>query len=64
MDAGLCLAGKRESKMHPANTISIGFWTKVVDEVTEGSYELVESCQSARYRDGSLGTIISFNIKR
>jgi len=52
--------GRWEIKMHPQNTISIKFWKSVVGELTNNNYSFIESCEQARYMDGSLGTIIQF----
>jgi predicted acetyltransferase len=57
------LPGKWEIKMHPNNNISIKFWNDVVENITNGKYEYVESCEKAKYSDGELGTIICFEYK-
>jgi len=54
------LPGKWEIKMHPNNKISIDFWNNVVSNITNGKYEYIKSCEKARYSDGELGMIISF----
>ena len=46
---------------HPANTTSVRFWDKVINEYTKGRYELVKSHPEARYEDGSPGNVYFFD---
>lgn len=52
--------GKWEIGRHPHNIASVKFWNSIVDEYTDGKYEIVESCKDFMYHDGTYGDIISF----
>jgi len=52
-----------EIKMHPNNIISIKFWNNIVSILTNGKYECIKSCEKAKYNDGKLGSIITFEYK-
>jgi len=52
--------GKWEIVRHPHNADSIRFWNSVVEEYTDGKYEIINSCQDAVYPDGICADIISF----
>ena len=53
--------GKWQLKRHPKNLSSVYFWDKVVDEYTQGDYELKNSYPNTEYADGSLGDIFFFS---
>jgi hypothetical protein len=38
---------------HPKNITSIYFWNKIIDEYTNGKFELIKSCQEVVYQDGT-----------
>lgn len=52
--------GKWELKRHPHNTASVAFWDKVVDAYTQGNFEIIKSCPSVVYHDGTYADILSF----
>lgn len=52
--------GKWEIVRHPSNIVSVGFWDSVVADYTNGSYEIIKSCQDFIYHDGTCADIISF----
>lgn len=52
--------GKWQLKRHPANTASVHFWDKVINEYTNGRYELVKSYPRTEYDDGTLGDVYFF----
>jgi predicted acetyltransferase len=52
--------GKWEIGRHPHNTASVRFWDSIVDEYTDGNYEVIKSCKDLVYHDGTLGEIILF----
>ena len=53
--------GTWEIGYHPKNTPSVYFWDKVVNEYTNGAYEVRRSCPENKYHDGTLGDVLSFN---
>jgi len=53
--------GTWQLKRHPKNMDSVHFWDKVVDEYTNGNYELVKSYPNTEYGDGTLGDIFFFD---
>lgn len=52
--------GKWEIERHPNNIASVIFWDRVVNEYTNGKYEIIKSCPDVVYNDGTCGDIISF----
>jgi len=52
--------GNWQLKYMPKNIASAYFWNNVVDEYTNGNFELIKSHPDAEYADGSLGDILSF----
>jgi len=52
--------GRWQLKLHPANTASAHFWHKVVDEYTNGQFELVKTYPRTEYADGTLGDVYFF----
>jgi len=52
--------GKWQLKRHPANLDSVCFWDKVINEYTNGRYELVKAYPKTEYNDGTLGDIFFF----
>jgi len=53
--------GKWQLKKHPDNTVSALFWDEVINEYTNGNYELIRSYPNTEYADGSLGDIFFFD---
>jgi len=56
--------GRWQLRRHPANTSSVYFWDKVIDEYTNGNYELIRACPGAMYDDGTLGDVFFFENRR
>ena len=56
--------GRWQLKRHPANTASVYFWDKVIDEYTNGNYEVIRACPGAMYDDGTLGDVFSLKIRK
>ncbi|GHU23971.1 hypothetical protein FACS1894172_16420 [Spirochaetia bacterium] len=54
--------GKWQLKYHPKNTASEQFWIKVVNECTKGNYEIIKSKAEDKYKDGTIGNILVFEI--
>ena len=52
--------GKWEIVRHPYNGNSIRFWNSVVEEYTNGKYEIINDCSDAVYPDGICADIVSF----
>jgi predicted acetyltransferase len=52
--------GKWQLKYHPKNKTSEVFWTKTIDEYTNGNCELIRNNKEAEYEDGTIGNIIIF----
>ncbi|HYF82992.1 MAG TPA: GNAT family N-acetyltransferase [Clostridia bacterium] len=52
--------GKWEIGIHPHNITSLRFWGSIVDEYTDGKYEIMKSCHDVVYHDGTCADIISF----
>lgn len=53
--------GKWHLKRHPANISSVHFWDKVINEYTNGNFELVNSYPRTEYDDGTLADVFFFN---
>lgn len=52
--------GRWQLKLHPANTASVHFWSKVISEYTDGRFELVEAYPGTEYDNGTLGDVYFF----
>lgn len=52
--------GKWEIGEHPHNIASVRFWESIVNEYTDGKYEIIKSCPDYVYHDGTCGDIILF----
>lgn len=52
--------GRWQVKYHPKNTGSAAFWNRVVQEYTDGQYELVRAYPGTEFTDGTPGDIIFF----
>lgn len=52
--------GRWQLKRHPANTASVYFWDRVIDEYTNGQYELVKAYPGTEYDDGTPGDVFFF----
>ena len=52
--------GRWQLKYHPKNTASAVFWPKVVEEYTNGAYELVRAYPGTDYEDGTPRDVIFF----
>jgi predicted acetyltransferase len=53
--------GKWQLKYHSKNVTSEKFWIKVVNEYTNGKYELIKDNPEAEYEDGTSGNVIIFH---
>lgn len=53
--------GRWQFKVHPKNIASVYFWNKVVNEYTNGNYEVIKSYPGSEYDDGTLGDVFFFN---
>lgn len=53
-------AGKWQLKRHPANIASVHFWDNVINEYTNGRYELIKAYPGTEYADGTLGDVYFF----
>lgn len=51
---------KWEIVHHPHNIMSVEFWASVVDEYTNGKYEIIRSYPNLKYHDGTYADVISF----
>ena len=52
--------GKWELKRHPKNTAAVYFWDKIIDEYTNGKFELIKSCQEVVYQDETFADLFFF----
>lgn len=52
--------GEWEIGEHPDNISSIRFWDSIINEYTDGKYEIIKSCSNLVYHDGTCGNVISF----
>jgi predicted acetyltransferase len=52
--------GKWQLKYHPNNIVSEKFWISVINDYTEGEYEVIKNNINAKYKDGTIGNIIIF----
>ncbi|HOL15018.1 MAG: GNAT family N-acetyltransferase [Dethiobacteria bacterium] len=52
--------GKWQLKRHPANIVSVLFWDKVINEYTNGRFELIKAYPGTEYDDGTLGDVFFF----
>lgn len=52
--------GKWQLKRHPANIASVNFWDKVINEYTNGRFELIKAYPGTEYDDGTLGDVYFF----
>ena len=52
--------GKWQLKRHPANTASVHFWDRVIQEYTKGRFELVKAYPDKAYDDGTLADVFFF----
>lgn len=55
--------GKWQLKRHPANIASVHFWDHVIDEYTNGQFELIKYYPKIEYDDGTLADIFIFESK-
>ncbi|MCL2488237.1 MAG: GNAT family N-acetyltransferase [Oscillospiraceae bacterium] len=53
--------GRWQLKRHPKNIPSVYFWDNIINQYTNGHFELVKSYPGADYPDGSLGDIFFFD---
>jgi len=56
--------GDWQLKVHPENKTSIHFWTNVINEYTNGKYEIIENYPDTEYEDNTLGNIYFFNTSK
>lgn len=52
--------GKWQLKRHPANIASVHFWDRVINEYTNGRFELIKAYPGTEYDDGTLGDVYFF----
>lgn len=52
--------GKWEVQRHPKNITSVYFWNKIIDEYTNGNFELIKSFQEVVYQDGTFADFFFF----
>jgi predicted acetyltransferase len=52
--------GKWQLKYHPKNIVSEKFWINVINNYTEGEYEVIKNNINVKYKDGTIGNIIIF----
>jgi predicted acetyltransferase len=55
--------GKWQIRYHPKNVISKDFWNKIINEITNGNYKIINNDQKTKYDDGTIGEVIIFNLK-
>lgn len=55
--------GKWQLKRHPANTASVHFWDHVIDEYTNGQFDLIKHYPKIEYDVGTLADIFIFETK-
>jgi predicted acetyltransferase len=52
--------GKWQIRYHPKNITSKNFWNKIVNEYTNGKYEIIKDNIDAKYNDGTTGEVLIF----
>lgn len=52
--------GKWQLICHPHNKVSLEFWTRAINEFTQGRFEKVESYPNTEYTDGILADVFFF----
>jgi predicted acetyltransferase len=52
--------GKWELRRHPKNIGSVCFWDKVIDEYTNGKFEIIKSYREVAYQDGTFADFFFF----
>ncbi|MDR0909719.1 MAG: GNAT family N-acetyltransferase [Spirochaetaceae bacterium] len=52
--------GKWQLKRHPKNRGSVYFWNKIIEEYTNGKYELMKNNENAKYEDSTNADIFIF----
>jgi len=52
--------GKWGLMYHPKNITSKKFWNRVVNEFTNGKYQIIKDNKEANYEDGTIGEILVF----
>jgi predicted acetyltransferase len=52
--------GKWQLKYHPKNIVSEKFWINVINNYTNGEYEVIKNNINVKYKDGTIGNIIIF----
>lgn len=55
------LRGTWHLKRHPKNESSVYFWNTVINDYTNGVYELVEAYPNTEYDDGTLADVFFFD---
>lgn len=55
--------GRWQLKRHPKNLASARFWDRVINDYTDGSFELVIAYPDTEYDDGSLGDVYFFSSR-
>lgn len=55
--------GRWQLKRHPKNLAAARFWDRVINDYSDGSFELVIAYPGTAYHDGSLGDVYFFNSR-
>jgi predicted acetyltransferase len=53
--------GKWQLRYHQKNIISKIFWNKIINEITNGDYKIINNDPNTKYDDGSIGEVLIFN---
>jgi hypothetical protein len=48
-------------KYHPKNIVSKKFWNKIINEITNGKYKIIDNDPKTKYNDGTIGEVLIFN---
>lgn len=52
--------GRWQLKRHPSNLASVYFWDKVINEYTNGNFQLVKAYPRTEYEDGTCADVFFF----
>lgn len=55
--------GSWQLKCHPGNVGASYFWSRMIDNYTKGSFDLIKGCQGTAFADGTLGDVFYFESK-
>jgi predicted acetyltransferase len=56
--------GKWQLKYHPKNRVSKEFWNKIINEITDGNYKIINNDPKTKYDDGTIGEVIIFDTQK